>query len=49
MLFEYSGFTIHRMGASRYMVIGYGFIGYETSVKAARNLIDCLIAGQCAE
>jgi len=50
MRFEYRGFTVHRLGPYRYLVLGpYGYRCYETSTKAARKTIDGIIANQCME
>jgi hypothetical protein len=49
MLFEYRGFTVHRLGLRLFLITGQGFIGYEASPDAARKTIDGIAERQCAE
>ena len=48
MIFDYLGYTIHRIGTG-YVAIGPGLPGLvSASVIEAVNLINGYIAGQCA-
>jgi hypothetical protein len=46
-IFEYLGFSIHRIGLYRYFVTGPYFRDYVASVIEAVKIIDGFIAGQC--
>jgi hypothetical protein len=49
MLFEYLGFTVHRLAMRSYLVTGPGLLGYIASLADAVNFIDSFLAGQCYE
>jgi len=47
-MFEYSGFTVHRINLRGYLIFGPGLPGrVAVSVIEAVNLIDGFLAGQC--
>lgn len=49
MIFEYTGFIVHRLALYRYLIIGSGFRGYAASENEARQTIDCIAFRQCEE
>jgi hypothetical protein len=49
MVFEYKGFTVHRLDLYWYLILGACLRCYATSESEARKTIDGIADRQCAD
>jgi len=46
---EYLGYAVHWLAMGSYLVTGPGFRGYAKTESEARQIINAITAGHCAE